>query len=59
MALLGALVFARGAVGFTHQSLRAHVNQLLGGAYNTNQMSYDLARLRLNGQKKRCSDVRS
>jgi hypothetical protein len=49
MALLGALCFALNAVGFTHRSLRAHVNQLLGAAYNTNQMSYDLARLRING----------
>jgi len=49
MALLGALCFALNAVGFTHRSLRAQVNQLLGAAYNTNQMSYDLARLRLNG----------
>jgi hypothetical protein len=48
MALLGALCFARGTVGFTHRSLRAHVSQLLGAAYNTNQMSYDLARLRIN-----------
>ena len=49
MALLGALCVALNAVGFTHRSLRARVNQLLGAAYNTNQMSYDLARLRLNG----------
>jgi hypothetical protein len=48
MALLGALCFALNAVGFTHRSLRAQVSHLLGGAYNTNQMSYDLARLRLN-----------
>src|ERR1035437_1612208 len=32
-----------------HRSLRAQASQLLGGAYNTNQMSYDLARLRING----------
>jgi hypothetical protein len=49
MALLGALCVALNAVGFTHRSLRARVNHLLGAAYNTNQMSYDLARLRLNG----------
>jgi hypothetical protein len=49
MALLGALCFALGALGFTHRSLRARVSQLLGAAYNTNQMSYDLARLRTNG----------
>jgi len=49
MALLGALCFALDVLGFTHRSLRAHVNRLLGAAYNTNQMSYDLARLRING----------
>ena len=49
MALLGASCFALNAVGFTHRSLRAQVSQLLGAAYNTNQMSYDLARLRING----------
>jgi hypothetical protein len=48
MALLGALCFALNTVGFTHRSLRAHVSQLLGAPYNTNQMSYDLARLRIN-----------
>src|ERR1035437_6707279 len=48
MALLGALCFALNAVGFTHRSLRAQVNHLLGAAYNTNQMSYDLGRLRIN-----------
>src|ERR1035437_4279462 len=48
MALLGALCFALNAVGFTHRSLRAQVSQLLGAAYNTNQMSYDLARLHIN-----------
>ena len=48
MALVGALCFALNAVGFTHRSLRAHVSQLLGAPYNTNQMSYDLARLRIN-----------
>jgi hypothetical protein len=35
-------------VGFTHRSLRAHVSQLLGADYNTNQMSHDLARLHIN-----------
>src|SRR5665811_1570964 len=48
MALLGALCFALNAVGFTHRSLRAQVSQLLGAAYNTNQMSYDHGRLRIN-----------
>ena len=36
------------ALGFTHQSLRAKVSLLLGVGYTSNQMSYDLARLRLN-----------
>ena len=36
------------ALGFTNRSLRAHVSRLLGVAYTVNQMSYDLARLRLN-----------
>lgn len=49
MALLGALCAALTAIGFTHRSLRAHVNHLLGTVYSTNQMSYDLARLRMNG----------
>jgi hypothetical protein len=49
MALLGALYAGLSALGFTHRSLRARVSRLLGVAYTTNQMSYDLARLRLNG----------
>ncbi|WP_459328081.1 hypothetical protein [Arthrobacter tecti] len=49
MALLGALCVALNTIGFTHRSLRAQVNHLLGTAYSTNQMSYDLARLRRNG----------
>jgi len=49
MALLGALCVGLNALGFTHRSLRAQVNHLLGSAYTLNQMSYDLARLRLNG----------
>jgi hypothetical protein len=49
MALLGALCAGLSALGFTHRSLRARVSHLLGAAYTTNQMSYDLARLRLNG----------
>lgn len=49
MVLLGALCLALNALGFTHRSLRARVNHLPGAAYGTNQMSYDLARLRLNG----------
>src|SRR3990170_2325637 len=49
MALLGALCVGLNALGFTNRSLRAQVNHLLGVAYTTNQMSYDLARLRLNG----------
>ena len=49
MALLGALCVGLNALGFTNRSLRAQVSQLLGVAYTVNQMSYDLARLRLNG----------
>ena len=49
MALLGALCVGLNALGFTHRSLRAQVTRLLGTAYTVNQMSYDLARLRLNG----------
>jgi len=49
MALLGALCAGLSALGFTHRSLRARVSRLLGAAYTTNQMSYDLSRLRLNG----------
>jgi hypothetical protein len=48
MALLGALCAGLNALGFTHRSLRAQVNRLLGVAYTANQMSYDLGRLRLN-----------
>jgi hypothetical protein len=49
MALLGALCIGLNAVGFTSRSLRAQVSRLLGVPYSTNQMSYDLGRLRLNG----------
>lgn len=52
MALLGALCVALNSLGFTNRSLRAQVNQLLGvptDQYTVNQMSYDLARLRLKG----------
>jgi hypothetical protein len=49
MALLGALCIAINTVSFTNRSLRAQVSSLLGTAYTTNQMSYDLSRLRLNG----------
>ena len=49
MALLGALCIGLSALGFTHRSLRAQVSRLLGATYTANQMSYDLARLRLNG----------
>jgi hypothetical protein len=48
MALLGALCVSLNAVGFTSRSLRAQVSRLLGADYTPNQMSYDLARLRLN-----------
>ena len=49
MALLGALCVSLTVLGFTHRSLRAQVNHLLDADYSTNQMSYDLARLRTNG----------
>ena len=50
MALLGALCIALNTVtGFTNRSLRAQVSGLLGTAYTVHQMSYDLARLRVNG----------
>ncbi|MGH3406268.1 MAG: hypothetical protein ACRDRJ_27780 [Streptosporangiaceae bacterium] len=49
MALLGALCAGINSLGFTHRSLRARVTRLLGVAYSTSQMSYDLGRLRLNG----------
>ena len=43
-------VSALNALGFTNRSLRAQVSQLLGvRRYTVNQMSYDLARLRLKG----------
>jgi hypothetical protein len=48
MALLGALCVGLNALGFTNRSLRAQVTQLLGVPYTVHQMSYDLARLRLN-----------
>ena len=49
MALLGALCVNLNVLGFTNRSLRAQVSHLLGVAYTVNQISYDLARLRLNG----------
>jgi hypothetical protein len=50
MALAGALCMTLHAVtGFTNRSLRAHVAGLLGTDYSVNQMTYDLARLRLHG----------
>jgi 5,10-methenyltetrahydromethanopterin hydrogenase len=50
MALAGALCLTLHAVaGFTNRSLRALVAELLGTPYSANQMSYDLARLRLHG----------
>lgn len=48
MALFGALCITVTVLGFTNRSLRAQVNHLLGTDYSTNQMSYDLARLRRN-----------
>jgi len=50
MALAGALCCVVHAVtGFTNQSLRGLVAGLLGSTYTTNQMTYDLRRLRLHG----------
>jgi hypothetical protein len=50
MALASALCLTLHAVtGVTNRSLRAHVAGLLGSSYSTNQMSYDLGRLRLHG----------
>lgn len=50
MALAGALCLTLHAVtGVTNRSLRAHVAGLLASSYSANQMSYDLARLRLHG----------
>jgi hypothetical protein len=50
MALAGALCCAIHTVtGFTNKSLRGLVAGLLGVDYSTNQMSYDLRRLRLHG----------
>jgi hypothetical protein len=50
MALAGALcAIVHTITGFTNRSLRAQVATLLGVAYSTSQMSYDLRRLRLKG----------
>ena len=50
MALVGALCIAINAVaGFTNRSLRAQVAGLLGNAYTSSQMTYDLRRLRRKG----------
>lgn len=50
MALAGALCLTVHAVtGFTNASLRGLVAGLLGRDYSTNQMTYDLRRLRLHG----------
>jgi hypothetical protein len=50
MALAGALcILLNTVVGFTNRSLRAQVSGLLGGAYSSAQMTYDLRRLRLKG----------
>jgi hypothetical protein len=50
MALAGALcILLNAVVGFTNRSLRAQVSGLLGGAYTSAQMTYDLRRLRLKG----------
>jgi hypothetical protein len=50
MALTGALaVFIHAVAGFTNKSLRGLVAGLLGRDYTTNQMTYDLRRLRVHG----------
>jgi hypothetical protein len=50
MALAGALCVALNTVvGFTNQSLRALVSQLLDQPFSSSQMTYDLRRLRLKG----------
>ena len=50
MALAGALcAIVHTITGFTNRSLRARVATLLGEPYSSNQMSYDLRRLRLKG----------
>lgn len=50
MALAGALCcVVHAATGFTNKSLRGLVAGLLGSDYSTNQMTYDLRRLRLHG----------
>ena len=50
MALTGALaVFVHAVAGFTNKSLRGLVAGLLGQDYTTNQMTYDLRRLRVHG----------
>ena len=50
IALAGALCAMIHAVtGFTNKSLRGLVAGLLGSDYSTNQMTYDLRRLRLHG----------
>jgi len=49
MALTGALaVFVHAVAGFTNKSLRGLVAGLLGQDYTTNQMIYDLRRLRVH-----------
>jgi hypothetical protein len=50
MALAGALcLFVHAVAGFTNQSLRSLVAELLGVDYTARQMTYDLRRLRLHG----------
>ena len=50
MALTGALaVFVHAVAGFTNKSLRGLVAGLLGRDYTSNQMTYDLRRLRVHG----------
>jgi hypothetical protein len=54
MALAGALcVVVHAVTGFTNRSLRGLVAGLLDADYTTNQMTYDLRRLRLHGMIQR------
>jgi hypothetical protein len=50
LALLAALtLFVHNLCGFRHSALQAQVATLLGAAYSSNQMSYDLRRLQRKG----------
>jgi predicted MarR family transcription regulator len=55
MALLGALCVGLNVLGFTNRSLRDQVSHLLSVPYTVNQLSYDLARLRMKALIRRRS----